>query len=65
MLMAGLDGIQNRNDPGQAIDKNLYDLPPEEIAKVPSALDRSKKRATRLKPIINSFSMDMFLRRTW
>jgi glutamine synthetase len=37
MLMAGLDGIQNRIDPGQAIDKNLYDLPPEEIAKVPSA----------------------------
>jgi glutamine synthetase len=37
MLMAGLDGIQNCIDPGQAIDKNLYDLPPEEIAKVPSA----------------------------
>jgi glutamine synthetase len=37
MLMAGLDGIQNRIDPGQAIDKNLYDLPPEELAKVPSA----------------------------
>jgi len=37
MLMAGLDGIQNRIDPGEAIDKNLYDLPPEELAKVPSA----------------------------
>jgi glutamine synthetase len=37
MLMAGLDGIQSRIDPGQAIDKNLYDLPPEESAKIPSA----------------------------
>lgn len=37
MLMAGLDGIQKRIDPGDAIDKNLYDLPPEELAKVPSA----------------------------
>jgi glutamine synthetase len=37
MLMAGLDGIQNRIDPGEAIDKNLYDLPPEESAKIPSA----------------------------
>jgi glutamine synthetase len=37
MLMAGLDGIQNRLNPGDPIDKNLYDLPPEELAKVPSA----------------------------
>ena len=37
MLMAGLDGVQNRLDPGEPIDKNLYDLPPEELAKVPSA----------------------------
>lgn len=37
MLMAGLDGIRNRIDPGEPIDKNLYDLPPEERTKVPSA----------------------------
>jgi glutamine synthetase len=37
MLMAGLDGVQNRMHPGEPIDKNLYDLPPEELAKVPSA----------------------------
>src|SRR6516165_9704628 len=37
MLMAGLDGVQNRLHPGEPIDKNLYDLPPEELAKVPSA----------------------------
>jgi len=35
MLMAGLDGIQNKIDPGEPMDKNLYELPPEEMAKVP------------------------------
>ena len=33
LLMAGLDGIQNKIHPGEAADKNLYDLPPEEEAK--------------------------------
>ncbi|MCA1851331.1 MAG: type I glutamate--ammonia ligase [Beggiatoa sp.] len=36
MLMAGIDGIENKIDPGEPLDKNLYDLPPEELAKVPS-----------------------------
>ncbi|MCD6298521.1 MAG: type I glutamate--ammonia ligase, partial [Deltaproteobacteria bacterium] len=35
MLMAGLDGIQNRIDPGDPLDKDIYDLPPEELAQVP------------------------------
>lgn len=37
MLMAGLDGIQHRINPADPIDKNLYDLPPEEMARVPKA----------------------------
>ncbi|HNQ74524.1 MAG TPA: type I glutamate--ammonia ligase [Verrucomicrobiota bacterium] len=36
MLMAGLDGIQNRIDPGEPLDKNIYELPPEELKQVPS-----------------------------
>ncbi|MCC7494948.1 MAG: type I glutamate--ammonia ligase [Fimbriimonadaceae bacterium] len=36
MLMAGLDGIQNQIDPGQPLDKNIYDLPAEERANVPT-----------------------------
>ena len=34
--MAGLDGILNKLHPGDAADKNLYDLPPEEEAKIPT-----------------------------
>ena len=36
LLMAGLDGIKNRIDPGPASDKDLYDLPPEELAEIPT-----------------------------
>ncbi|URD62061.1 type I glutamate--ammonia ligase [Sphingomonas sp. KRR8] len=36
ILMAGLDGIQNRIHPGEAMDKNLYDLPPAELVNVPT-----------------------------
>jgi glutamine synthetase len=36
MLMAGLDGIQNKIDPGPAMDKDLYDLPPKELKKIPT-----------------------------
>jgi glutamine synthetase len=35
MLMAGLDGIQNKIHPGEAMDKDLYDLPPEEEKNIP------------------------------
>jgi glutamine synthetase len=36
MLMAGLDGVQNKLDPGDPLDKNIYSLTPEELANVPS-----------------------------
>ena len=36
MLMAGLDGVQNRIHPGEAMDKDLYDLPPAELKGVPT-----------------------------
>ncbi|MBX3746738.1 MAG: glutamine synthetase, partial [Verrucomicrobiae bacterium] len=35
LLMAGLDGVLNKIDPGEPMDKNLYELPPEELARVP------------------------------
>jgi len=36
LLMAGLDGVQNKIDPGAPLDKDIYELPAEELAKVPS-----------------------------
>jgi len=36
MLMAGLDGIENKIDPGQALDKDIYGLSPEELRELPS-----------------------------
>jgi len=36
MLMAGLDGVLNRTDPGEPLDKDIYDLSPEEMKSVPA-----------------------------
>lgn len=36
LLMAGIDGIKNKIHPGEAMDKDLYDLPPEELADIPT-----------------------------
>ncbi len=36
LMMAGMDGIQNKIHPGEAMDKNLYDLPPAELADIPT-----------------------------
>jgi glutamine synthetase len=35
MMLAGLDGVLNKIEPPAPVDKDLYDLPPEELAKVP------------------------------
>src|ERR1043165_4818351 len=36
LLMAGIDGVLNKIDPGEPMDKNIYELPPEELKKVPN-----------------------------
>ncbi len=43
MLMAGLDGIQNKIHPGEAMDKDLYDLPPEEEKAIPHVAESLKE----------------------
>lgn len=46
MLMAGLDGIKNKIDPGKAAEENLYELPPSALAKIPTvcaSLDEALK----------------------
>lgn len=56
ILMAGVDGIVNKIDPGEPMDKNLYDLPPEELTNVPSV-------ASSLREALESLSADRaFLR---
>ncbi|MEQ8654280.1 MAG: type I glutamate--ammonia ligase [Kiloniellales bacterium] len=48
MLMAGLDGIQNRIHPGDPMDKNLYDLPAEELKDVPQVCGSLRDALTAL-----------------
>ncbi len=49
LLMAGLDGIQNKIHPGEAADKNLYDLPPEEDAQIPTVAENLEVALNALK----------------
>ncbi len=49
MLMAGIDGVQNRIHPGEAMDKNLYDLPPEELKDVPTVCGSLREAVENLK----------------
>ncbi|WMC10609.1 glutamate--ammonia ligase [Oceanimonas pelagia] len=51
LLMAGLDGIQNKIHPGDAMDKDLYDLPAEEAAEIPTV-------ATSLDDALNNLDQD-------
>ncbi len=48
LLMAGLDGIKNKIDPGAAADKDLYDLPPEELAEIPTVCGSLREALTTL-----------------
>ena len=48
LLMAGLDGIKNKIDPGEAMDKNLYDLPAEELAGIPTVCGSLREAITEL-----------------
>ena len=57
MLMAGLDGIKNKIHPGESFDKDLYELPPEEVKSIPTvcgslreameSLDKDRKFLTQ------------------
>ena len=49
LLMAGLDGIQNKMHPGEAADKNLYDLPPEEEGSIPTVAENLEVALQALK----------------
>jgi glutamine synthetase len=49
MLMAGLDGIENKIHPGEAMDKNLYDLPEDELSKVPTVCGSLREAMEALK----------------
>jgi glutamine synthetase len=49
ILMAGLDGIENKIDPGEPLDKDLYALPPEELANIPSVAGTLKEALEALK----------------
>ena len=48
MLMAGIDGIQNKISPGDAVDKNLYDLPPAELAEIPTVCGSLREALSNL-----------------
>ena len=48
MLMAGIDGIQNKIHPGDPMDKNLYDLPPAELAEIPTVSGSLREALERL-----------------
>ena len=70
MLMAGLDGIENKIHPGDAMDKDLYDLPPKELKKIPTvcgslreALDNLDKDRAFLKTggVFNDDFIDSYI----
>ena len=74
MLMAGIDGIENKIHPGDPMDKNLYDLPPEELSEVPTvagslreALDSLNADRDYLKKgdVFSDDQIDGYLQQKW
>src|SRR5688500_11070043 len=72
LLMAGLDGVLYKIDPGEPMDKNIYELPPEELTKVPNvpgslgeALDHLEKDHSFLLKgdVFSSDFIDMWISR--
>ena len=51
LLMAGLDGIKNKVNPGEAMDKNLYDLPAEELADIPTVCGSLREAIEELQKV--------------
>jgi glutamine synthetase len=74
MLMAGIDGIKNKIHPGEAMDKNLYDLPPAELVDVPTvcgslrealiALDRDRAFLTK-GDVFSDDQIDAYMELKW
>ena len=60
MLMAGLDGIRNKIDPGDPLDKDIYDLPPEEAAESSRCPARSRTAWRHSRPTTSSCSRATF-----
>ena len=60
LLMAGLDGVQNRIDPGEPLDKDIYDLSPEELKDVPSLPGSLDEALSRSKTTTNFYSKATF-----
>ena len=74
MLMAGLDGIRNKIHPGDPMDKNLYDLPPEELHDVPTVCGSLRQAVTALEEdhdfllageVFNKDQLDGYMELKW
>ena len=64
LLMAGLDGVENKIHPGDPIDKNLYDLPPEEAKGVPSVCHSFDQALEALDKDRDFLKKEMYLQMT-
>ena len=49
ILLAAIDGIQNKINPGEPLDRDIYDMPPEELAKVPQVCGSLREALDSLK----------------